>query len=85
MAEPVTVRLPAGAPRRAVLGTAYVMTARAHCVVEGAPSAPALTLWPRAGEDGAGLAAEALAVFEGQRARWALAEGGAGVRSELVR
>ncbi|MBI3297880.1 MAG: hypothetical protein HYZ75_06940 [Elusimicrobia bacterium] len=85
MPEPVRVPLPAGAPRLAVLGTAYALSTRAHALVRTQNGAPLIELWPRAGRDAKGLIEEALRVFANQCLRGAVAERGAAVRAELTR
>ncbi|MBI5598011.1 MAG: hypothetical protein HY928_18165 [Elusimicrobia bacterium] len=83
--EPVRVVLPRDAGRLAVLGTAYLLSERAHASVSTERGCPVLTLTPRPGADAAGLREEALRVFEGQALRWALAVSGAPLAAELSR
>lgn len=82
--KPVRVALPAGAPRLAVLGTAYVLSDRANALVGTAGKAPFIDLWPKPGVQAEALAAEAKLVFENQVNRWAVAERGIAARSELA-
>lgn len=84
-AEPVRVVLPKDAGRLAVLGTAYVLSERAHAQVGTERGRAVLTLTPRAGTPQAGLAEEAERVFAGQSLRWALAAAGAPLKAELAR
>lgn len=83
--EPVRVILPKGAGRLAVLGTAYLLSERAHAQVSSERGRPVLTLTPRAGAGAAGLAEEAQRAFDGQTLRWALAAAGAPLKAELAR
>lgn len=84
-AEPVRLSLPKGAGRLAVLGTAYLLSERAHAQVGTERGCAVLTLTPRPGADAAGLREEAERVFAGQALRWALAAGGAPLKAELSR
>ncbi|TBR23583.1 hypothetical protein EPO15_05680 [bacterium] len=86
-ARPAALRvpLPAGAPRLAVLQTAYQLMRSAHVVVGGTGGEPFLELHPRPGVDAAAAAREAEAVFAAQLAREAVRAAGASVRAELTR
>jgi hypothetical protein len=84
-ADPLRVFLPAGAPRLAVLRTAYLLQPSASVVVGAEKGVPFLELHPRAGSDPAAVAREALAVFAAQLCREAVAAAGGAVRSELTR
>lgn len=84
-ADPLRVPLPAGAPRLAVLRTAYLLLPLASVVVGAEKGAPFLELHPRAGSVPADLAREAQAVFAAQLSREAVAAAGGAVRAELTR
>lgn len=77
--------LPAGAPRLAVLRTAYLMLPEASVVVGGERGAAFLELHPRAGADAAALARGAEAVYSSQLVRIAAAGAGSSARTELTR
>lgn len=84
-ADPLRVPLPPGAPRLAVLRTAYLLLPLATVVVGTEKAAPFLELYPRAGAAPAELSREALAVFAAQLSREAVAAAGGAVRTELTR
>ena len=80
----VRVDLPAGAPRLAVLGTAYALSDLAHAQVGTGPKGPTIEFRPKPGVDGDALVKEARLVFEGQVLRWTVAERGTAARAELT-
>lgn len=77
--------LPAGAPRLAVLRTAYLMLPDANVVVGDERGVPFLELHPRPGVDASAAARAAEEAFAGQLGRLAASPANSPVRTELTR
>lgn len=77
--------LPAGAPRLAVLRTAYLMLPEANVVLGGERGVAFLELHPRPGVDAASLARSAEAIYSSQLVRIATTGANSSARTELTR